>query len=161
MESHRVGTSRYDRLLSHFADPLTQFTCVLAALLHDVDHVGVSNPQLIEEKPELGAKFKHRSVAEQNSLWLSWELLMEPKYDDLRNAIYSTPDELRRFRELLVNSILAMDIMDKELKVLRNNRWDVAFSEKKESHSSLSTNRKATIVIEHLIQASDVSHTSK
>ena len=44
---------------------------------------------------------------------------------------------------------------DKELLTLRNNRWKKAFSENDESTSDL----KATIVIEHLIQASDVSHT--
>lgn len=51
--------------------------------------------------------------------------------------------------------------MDKDLKALRNQRWDRAFSASvghKESTKE-ATDRKATIVIEHLIQASDVSHT--
>ena len=60
---------------------------------------------------------------------------------------------------------MATDIMDKELKTLRNQKWDKAFSESqsaivfKESSSRDDVNRKATIVIEHLIQAADVSHT--
>ena len=96
---------------------------------------------------------------------------MEDKYTNFRTAIFRTQDELNRFRQLVVNSVLATDIMDKELKNLRNGRWDKAF--KKESSSSSScqqqqeeeddgdamNNRKATIVIEHLIQASDVAHT--
>lgn len=51
--------------------------------------------------------------------------------------------------------------MDKELKALRNARWEKAFSEGsvKEGNARSAINRKATIVIEHLIQASDVSHT--
>lgn len=49
--------------------------------------------------------------------------------------------------------------MDKELKTLRNNRWEKAFSESEQRIESVTTDRKATIVIEHLIQASDVSHT--
>jgi len=54
----------------------------------------------------------------------------------------------------------ATDIMDKDLKTLRNMRWEKAFSgEIKEEVASDQTNRKATIVIEHLMQASDVSHT--
>lgn len=44
---------------------------------------------------------------------------------------------------------------DKELLTLRNNRWKKAFSEKDESTPDL----KATIVIEHIIQAADVAHT--
>lgn len=53
------------------------------------------------------------------------------------------------------------DIADKELKQLRNDRWDKAFknTEQQEESRRDSVNRKATIVIEHLIQASDVSHT--
>jgi len=48
--------------------------------------------------------------------------------------------------------------MDKELNDLRRTRWEKAFSEDdivtKESHAL-----RATIVVEHIIQASDVSHT--
>ena len=86
-------------------------------------------------------------------------LLVEPKYDDLRRAVCETEDEMRRFRQLLVNSVMATDIMDKELKNLRNGRWEKAFSESVEENVRNQINRKATIVIEHLIQASDVAHT--
>ena len=57
---------------------------------------------------------------------------------------------------------MATDIVDKELKTLRNLRWERAFAEGAEAEVTQDTiNRKATIVIEHLIQASDVAHTSK
>jgi hypothetical protein len=55
--------------------------------------------------------------------------------------------------------------MDKQLKELRNARWEKVFNEMTANSSSESSssifdvNRKATIVLEHLIQASDVSHT--
>ena len=50
--------------------------------------------------------------------------------------------------------------MDKDLKELRNARWEKAFSEGAVTESAADAiNRKATIVIEHLIQASDVAHT--
>jgi hypothetical protein len=53
------------------------------------------------------------------------------------------------------------DIMDKDLKAARNGRWQKAFSEQvnEEKDPRVTINRKATIVIEHLMQASDVSHT--
>ena len=56
---------------------------------------------------------------------------------------------------------MATDIVDKELKQLRNNRWDKAFDDSiiSEPASIQDVNRKATIVIEHIIQASDVAHT--
>lgn len=86
---------------------------------------------------------------------------MKPKYQKLRRSIYKTEAEFNRFRQLVVNAVMATDIMDKDLKALRNNRWDKAFSGETAAEETQSdrTNRKATIVIEHLVQASDVSHT--
>jgi hypothetical protein len=64
---------------------------------------------------------------------------------------------------------MATDIMDKDLKKIREMRWMKAFSngsldgsvttESEDDSAVNQVNRKATIVIEHMIQASDVSHT--
>jgi hypothetical protein len=78
------------------------------------------------------------------------------------NASTKDDDELKRFRQLVVNSVIATDIMDKDLKELRNSRWDRAFQESAAAVPESirdTVKRKAIIVIEHLIQASDVSHT--
>jgi 3'5'-cyclic nucleotide phosphodiesterase len=150
----------HDHTCGITSDPLTQFAVVLSALIHDLDHPGVSNGQLINEDPKLAAHYKGKSVAEQNSVDLAWTVLMSPDYDMLRTAVFSTETELRRFRSLLVNSIIATDIFDKELGTLRKNRWNKAFYETSSEDSSREAkSRKATIVIEHLIQASDVAHT--
>lgn len=74
---------------------------------------------------------------------------------------------MMRFRHLIVNSVMATDIADKELGQLRKERWNKAFDLNDSSSSSdeiendpiADVNRKATIVIEHLIQASDIAHT--
>jgi hypothetical protein len=124
--------------------------------------IGVPNAQLVIEEADVAAYYKGKSVAEQNSVDKSWDLLMLDQFKDLRNAIYCNETELIRFRSLLVNSVMATDIVDKELKQLRNDRWDKAFSgevPQTEEEVAAAVNRKATIVIEHLIQASDVSHT--
>jgi 3'5'-cyclic nucleotide phosphodiesterase len=134
----------------------------MSALIHDVDHVGVPNATLVAEGAEVALKYDNQSPAEQNSINLAWTLLMDDRYAELRNTIYTTEAEMKRFRALIVNSVMATDICDKSLTVLRNSRWDKAFNgledgKVEEEHNSV--NRKATIVIEHLIQASDVSHT--
>lgn len=49
--------------------------------------------------------------------------------------------------------------MDKDLSIKRKERWNIAFSDQKSDDERDVKNRKATIVIEHLIQASDVAHT--
>lgn len=80
-----------------------------SALIHDVDHVGVPNAQLVNEKVPIAEKYG-RSVAEQNSLCLSWDLLMKPEYSDLRSLLLPTKKDLARFRSLVVNSVMATDI---------------------------------------------------
>jgi hypothetical protein len=57
---------------------------------------------------------------------------------------------------------MATDIMDASLKQHRNARWERAFKDHLQSvdeSPKQTIDRKATIVIEHLIQASDVAHT--
>lgn len=85
---------------------------------------------------------------------------MDTEFNELRATICKTNEELQRFREIVVNSVMATDIVDKELKALRNGRWEKAFSgDSSDDSASAAVNRKATIVIEHLMQASDVAHT--
>jgi hypothetical protein len=99
-------------------------------------------------------------VAEQNSIDLAWDLLMDDCSTNLRAAIYTNEVEMRRFRQLLINSVMATDIMDQELSAQRKARWNTAFHESCDKLSPQEViNRKATIVIEHLIQASDIAHT--
>jgi len=141
------------------SDPLTQFAVVFSAIIHDADHPGVPNVQLLKEETKKAQIYK-KSIAEQNSVDIVWELLMGAEFADLRACIYSNKDELQRFRQLVVNTVMATDIADKELQTLRKARWATAFSEDHvDPTPELEVNRKATIVIEHLIQASDVSHT--
>jgi hypothetical protein len=165
-----IASTLHDHTYGITSDPLTQFACVFSALIHDVDHTGVPNTQLAKENPHLATMYKERSIAEQNSVDLAWNLLMGEGYENLREAICCNMEEQKRFRQLVVNSVMATDIMDKGFKELRNARWEKAFSVVDQSLSSSSsgqeeesvkdkTDRKATIVIEHLIQASDVSHT--
>ena len=142
------------------SDPLTHFATVFSALIHDVGHTGVPNSQLAMEHPEVALKYRNQAIAEQRSVDISWELLSAPCYSNLRSAIFSNPQERIQFRELVVNSVLATDIFDKQMTAVRKSRWNKAFyGEALESSPEEDMNRKATIVIEHIIQASDVAHT--
>jgi 3'5'-cyclic nucleotide phosphodiesterase len=150
----------HDHTYGITSDPLTQFSCVFASLIHDVDHSGVPNTQLARENSSVAAMYHGTSLAEQNSFDLAWKLLMDEQFYHLRRAIYVSVGELKRFRQLVLNSVMATDIMDKDLKELRNRQWDRAFNEKEQASSLVdSTNYKATVVMNHLIQASDVAHT--
>ena len=157
-EDSRASTL-HDHTYGITSDPLTQFACAFSALIHDVDHRGVDNLQLMKEQPSLGSLYQNRSVAEQNSLEIGWNLLMEDRFATLRSSLFASQDDFVRFRHLVVNGVMATDINDKELKGLRNERWAKAFDPTTDETERDARNRKATIVIEHLIQASDISHT--
>ena len=133
-----------------------------------MDHSGVPNSQLVKENAKIATFYQGRSVAEQNSMVLSWNLLMEsPKFDDFRSCLCSTDEELLYFRQLVVNCVMATDIFDNDLSQLRNSRWEKQLQRQEQPPKNGDTydgiddvkHRKATLVIEYLIQASDVTHT--
>jgi class 3 adenylate cyclase len=157
-----IASDLHDYTYGITSDPLTQFAVIFCALIHDVDHRGVSNFQLGNEIPEMATKYKNRGLAEQNSVDIAWDLLMEPQYQDLQKAIFSNESELQRFRQLVVNLVMSTDIFDKDSKALRNSRWEKAFHRDPSAlplPEEETLNLKATIVIEHIIQAADVAHT--
>lgn len=146
------------------SDPLTHIAIVFAAVIHDIDHPGVTNAQLVEEQAPVAIRYQNKSVAEQNSVEIAWNILMDQSYAHLQACLFPNNNELKRFRQLLVNAVMATDIFDPDLKAFRESRWEKAFSSNQSfklssSEAAEDSNRKATIVIEHIIQASDVSHT--
>lgn len=148
--------SNHDSTFGLASDPLTQFAIIFSAIIHDVDHAGVSNGQLVKENNRIANMYNRQSVAEQNSIDLTFEVLTSGLYSDLMECICVDQQEYQRFRQLVINCVMATDIFDKQLKDFRNNRWMKAFSnDGLEDTSDL----KATIVIEHIIQAADVAHT--
>ena len=162
-EDDNLTIKLHDTTYGITSDPLIGFAAMFSAMIHDCDHPGVPNAQLEKEGHDLSSLY-NKSCAEQNSVEICWSLLMEDAYTELRRAIYTTKEDLRRFRQLVVNSVMATDVMDKELGLARKARWNKAFAapDTNTQHGQLGAediNRKATIVIEHLIQAADVAHT--
>jgi hypothetical protein len=85
------------------SDPLTHFACILAALIHDMDHLGVPNSTLVKEDHPLSAKYNGKSVAEQNSVDLARAMLMSSEYKELQAFIYDSKEDYDRFRSIIVN----------------------------------------------------------
>jgi hypothetical protein len=155
-------------------DPLARFALVLAAIVHDADHSGVPNGQLNKEQDSVALMYENRSAAEQNSLDITWTLLMKNEYKDLRRTIYKSKAELIRFRGLLLHTVLVTDIVNKDLQLQRKVRWNRVFgsSDVPESAPGQLDNddfdgqteeerqsERRTALLELAIQASDVSHT--
>lgn len=141
-------------------NPLTDFALVFSALIHDADHQGVPNTQLIKEQTARAKAYGNKCIAEQTSIDVAWKLLMQDEFQDLRRAIYKTPQQLEQFRQIVVNCVIATDILDKDQVAFRAQRWADVFPNGNNSVVEENQNDKVTtILLEHLIQASDVSHT--
>jgi hypothetical protein len=145
--------------------PLTQFTLVFVALIHDIEY-DVPNFQLIKEGSKLASKYKNKSMAEQNSIHCAWTLLMRPSYMDLRRAMFSSQEEFEFFRHLLVKCVMTTDIWDMDQANKRKETWEDMLSGAVRAQRRIASEddlacQKAVVVIEHLVQASDVSHTMK
>jgi hypothetical protein len=116
----------------------------------------VSNQQLSKEDVSMAHQYHNQSIAEQHSLDESWTILMDSQYHELRLAMFGNRTNMLRFRQVFVNVVLATDIFDKQFNDLRKARWAKAFDI---NNGVIDSDLRATIVIEHIVQASDVAHT--
>ena len=54
----------------------------------------------MSEAPEIGIKYKNKSVAEQKSVDIAFTMLMKPEYKSLRHYIYTNEKQLMQFRQV-------------------------------------------------------------
>lgn len=62
----QVASDLHEYTYGITSDAMAQFAVLFSTLIHDVDHRGVPNQQLVKELPGLGDRYGYRSVAEQN-----------------------------------------------------------------------------------------------
>lgn len=61
----------------------------------------------MKEEPVLAEHFKNKSIAEQNSLEIAWNLLISSRFKGLREGIFASQDEFAHFRQVVVNVVLS------------------------------------------------------
>ena len=125
-------------------DPLAQLAFLFSALIHDVDHTGINNRQLVLESDDLAVLYNDQSVAEQNSLAVAFTTLKEPQYAELREVMFKSlhnntntdtrpvlpnSDDFFRFRKLVIDLVLATDIASPERTQIVKSKWKEAFGE--------------------------------
>jgi hypothetical protein len=90
-----------------------KFAIVFRALIHDLEHAGVSNGQLVKEEHPLAVSDGGLSPTELHSFTLAFDLLMGDSHRNLREALYDTQEEFDRFLQLCINCVFATDVFDK------------------------------------------------
>jgi hypothetical protein len=147
-----------ERTHSIVSDPLAKFACLFAALIHDVDHPGVPNGQLVKENQDIASVYKGKSIAEQNSMDCAWHLFTSSAFDELRHTLCETDEEMHLFRQMVVNLVIATDLFDNDLIKVREDRWHQVVGVSDSSKDPSHFNRKATMSLELMMQASDIGH---
>lgn len=127
------------------SSPLAQFALTFASLVHDLGRQGTSH------------NVNEDSKAQQHSINLAWETLIDPSYKALQRCLFSSEEDLLMFRQLLVNCVLATDLHNEKAIQERTNRWEKTFSVES-SLQGEDIDMKATVVVECLVQASALSY---
>jgi 3''5''-cyclic nucleotide phosphodiesterase. len=127
--------------------PITHLALVYSALVHDVEHEGVGNQQMVKEKHPLAIKYKGKSVAENNSLDIAIDLLQQKNYANLRRAIFgdfnNSSSEVREFMKaeerifynILIENIQATDVFSRERLDRNRRKWIESFDKMKHDKS--------------------------
>lgn len=120
-------------------DAVAQFAMVFAALIHDVEHRGVPNRQLVIENDPLAILYNDESVAEQRSLFIGFDQLLQPQFNYLRDTMFqgfSTPTGMemyRQFRKIVINLVLNTDIASPARTQIGKSKFKEAFGDTFES----------------------------
>mmetsp|Transcript_8010 Transcript_8010/g.9233 ORF Transcript_8010/g.9233 Transcript_8010/m.9233 type:complete len:741 (+) Transcript_8010:50-2272(+) len=118
-------------------DPIVHLAFLFSALVHDVDHKGVSNRQLVLESDKLAILYNDQSVAEQRSLAVAFTLLMNSNFDNLRGVLFRKgTQEFMRFRSTVIDLVLCTDISSPERVQIVKSKWKEAFGDKKKTEIS-------------------------
>ena len=107
--------------------PLLQFATVFAAFIHDVDHVGVPNRQLIQEGNQLAILYNDQSVAEQHSIYVALSTLSEDRFSDFYKMVAPTSVDRILFRRLVIDMVLCTDIASPSRLQIGMSKWKSAF----------------------------------
>jgi hypothetical protein len=171
--------SRLNYMRNIFDDPITSFACVLAGLVHDVDHNGEPKKALSASSSLTSVGHQQQVSTEQNSMQVTWSLLLRSEFKLLRQAMFGSStdghdSDLSRFRYVFVRAILATDINTEhnrnEVQYDPNHSasQSLMYQEQPKTHQSemidallrpsLGIMDKAMTVIEFIMQLSDVGH---
>lgn len=127
-----VLKEKADERISTFgikSNPLLQLALVFSALIHDVDHQGISNLQLVEEEDELAIRYNDQSVAEQQSLAIAFQTLGQPKFAKLKKSLFPNTTNYKFFRKLVIDLVLCTDLASPERTQIVKSKWKEAFGE--------------------------------
>lgn len=126
-------------------DPVALFGLLFAALIHDVEHMGVTNQQMVQEDDQLALQFNDTSIHEQRSLHLAFREFLKDSYSELRTILFETSENYRQFRSLVINAVLSTDLGSPERAQVNKSKWLEAFGDYLDSQTKDHVRRSSII----------------
>ena len=133
-------------------DPLLVFALLYAALIHDVQHEGKLNSQLVvaaatpsttTTMTTAALLYNDQSIQEMRSLRIAFEEFLKDEYTDLRSIIFQTnhnnmnhptlnemndpSSAYRYFRTAVISAVLSTDLSSPERMAVSRSKWKEAF----------------------------------
>eukprot|EP01095_Lingulamoeba_sp_RSL-Kostka_P010874 TRINITY_DN399_c0_g1_i1.p1 TRINITY_DN399_c0_g1~~TRINITY_DN399_c0_g1_i1.p1 ORF type:complete len:344 (+),score=57.02 TRINITY_DN399_c0_g1_i1:78-1109(+) len=113
--------------VSEYLEPIEIFSGIVSAIIHDVDHPGVSNGFLINTSHPYAITYNDQSVLENHHSFMGFNIIMKPE-----NNIFCNINEEQRvkIRSLIIYLVLGTDFAkhNKYLEEMdlhdKNNGWD-------------------------------------
>jgi len=129
-------------------EPIEVLGLMVAALVHDLDHPGLSNSFQVTVNSPVASAYEKKSVLEQHHLSETLKLLTNDRTDILRNT---TSQERCKLINIIVHCVLATD-MDLHSYFLK--RWEsCCFDPCRDEHRML--------LMQMMIKCADISNPSK
>jgi len=88
---------------------LEKMACLLAAAVHDYDHLGVSNDFLVRTHHVRAVRYNDRHVNEHHHVASAFALLRRPEFNFLEHIPSA---QFRRLRSLVIDLVLGTDMAD-------------------------------------------------
>jgi calcium/calmodulin-dependent 3',5'-cyclic nucleotide phosphodiesterase len=138
------------QIIANRLSELDKLTLIVAAVMHDYRHKGVTNKYLIQVKDDIAYDHNDMSVLERFHCQQTFVVLKDPKFNFLVNL---TEHDYREFRRKLILLILATDLGE-------GFKYISAFKNAVESESE-SENHIKEPLMQMILKLADVSHPCK
>jgi len=145
----RLGLGPCNKKISYGiqSSALMHFSFIFSALIHDVQHLGVTNRTLMDEEHPLAILYNDQNMLEQQSLTISFKEFLKEDYVNLRNILFA-PDydcKYSKFRRLVVDLVLCTDIASPERMQLTKSKFKEAFGDTIRKRNSLTVGGRRSI----------------
>eukprot|EP01062_Namystynia_karyoxenos_P013248 TRINITY_DN14777_c0_g1_i2.p1 TRINITY_DN14777_c0_g1~~TRINITY_DN14777_c0_g1_i2.p1 ORF type:complete len:1485 (+),score=417.56 TRINITY_DN14777_c0_g1_i2:135-4457(+) len=134
------------------------FAILVASVIHDYDHPGVTNQFLVSTQDELALEFNDQSVLENHHLQHGLRLM---KLDSCDILVHLRDDERKQFRDMVITHVLGTDMKGHFTTVgTLRTRLGENMKEKDDPVQILASEDKM-LILKSILHAADISNPAK